>query len=171
MTCIRFDRPSTTSDQDRSDLLATFDRAARAGEDAALARLSEAAPPALGLDVILAYRADEERRVLAISFGHGIDMPTYHALGALAYGEFICGRIARDRRMAVIAEIGDSTDPACAACKRIGIQAYVGVPLLRGVAGISGIVGFGSLTRTRFSEADVDLFVALAERIRVLRAA
>lgn len=170
MTCVRFDRPSTTSFEDRSSLLAAFEGAlTRSGENAALACLAETAPPTLGLDVIIAYQADDARRILTLSFGHGMEMRTYHALGSLAYGEFLFGRVARDRRVAVVADIGESTDPACAAGKKLGMHAYVGAPLLGEEAGLHGIVCFGSRKHTRFREADVELFTTMAQRLAAAR--
>lgn len=170
MTCVRFDRPSTTSIEDRSTLFAAFDRALiRSGENAALACLAETAPPTLGLDVIIAYQAQDARRTLTMSFGHGLEMRTCHALGSVAYGEFLFGRVARDRRMAVVAGIGDSTDPACAACKKLGLHAYVGAPLIGANDALSGVLCFGSRKHTRFREADVELFTAIAQRLAAIR--
>jgi GAF domain-containing protein len=127
------------------------------------------APARLGLDVCFTYRADPERGRLHVLHVRGLDPVMRDALDGLAFGEFLCGRVARDRRQVVMREIGVSTDPACAAARKLHLGSYCGFPMIAPDGRLFGIAAFGSRSRRWFHDDEVAMFAELAVEIGLRR--
>lgn len=120
---------------------------------------------ALGVCIAMYHSADEEARVLRLEHQVGLPPEAGRAPGPLPYGSLLCGRVA-DTRQPVVAEgaLG-SPDPGTAACKRLGVRAYAGYPLLDAGGRLLGVVAFASTTREAFMPGDLDCLATAARHV------
>src|SRR5262249_15651229 len=72
-------------------------------------------------------------------------------ISTLAFGQAVCGTVARERRPIAASFIQESHDPTVQLVKGYGIRAYACSPLLVGER-LLGTLSFASRTRARFDE-------------------
>lgn len=120
----------------------------------------------LGLDVYFNYLLDEERQQLHLSFCGGIDEETARAIEWLDLGCAICGIVAQQRRQIAQFDLQHSTDPQAALVRSLGLRAYSCQPLVA-QGKLFGTLGFGSLSRSRFTPAELGLFQAICDQIAI----
>ncbi|QHL90439.1 GAF domain-containing protein [Sphingomonas changnyeongensis] len=161
---------SRSTATERARLVELLTAAPAALDESALIDLLFAQAPArLGLDVCFTYRADLDRQMLHVLCVRGLDPVMRDALDGLAFGEFLCGRVARDRRPVVMRDIGHSTDPACAAARKLSLGSYCGFPMIAPDGKLFGVAAFASRSRRWFHDDEVAMFSDLAAEIGLRR--
>jgi PAS domain S-box-containing protein len=118
----------------------------------------------LGWDVFVNFMADEEAAVLHMNACAGIPEDAVRRMQSLDYGVAVCGCVARDRQRIIAEDIFHSDDPRTAMVKSFGVQAYCCHPILA-QGRLLGTLSFGSRTRPRFTEREVEMMRAVADQV------
>ena len=112
---------------------------------------------------------------LELEAAGGLDDDQRRAFRHIAFGQYLCGRVAQTRQAIVLDNIDQSTDPAAAGVKAMGIRSYAGLPLAA-QGKLFGTLAFGSIA-PRFDDADIELiklisdqFAATLDRTQLVKA-
>jgi sigma-B regulation protein RsbU (phosphoserine phosphatase) len=106
----------------------------------------------------------EESQMLVARAASGLEEEIYQNV-QVPIGHGFAGRIASGRRPVMLGRVNSGT-VANPILWQKGIQAMLGVPLTSGDA-VIGVLHVGSLTKRRFTPAEVDLLGVVAERVVV----
>ncbi|MDX2232269.1 MAG: PAS domain-containing protein [Leptolyngbyaceae cyanobacterium bins.349] len=130
--------------------------------DALFAKLK----PMIGLDVYINYWLDAERQQLQLMFYAGLPEATARDIEWLEIDCAVCGTVAQQRSQIVQSDVQNSTDPKAELIKTLGLTAYSCQPLVA-QGKLFGTLGFGSRSRTKFTDAETRLFQALCDQIAI----
>jgi two-component system sensor kinase FixL len=135
------------------------------------------APEDLGIETCMAFDADAASRRLHLRHSHGISAKSLPRLRELAFGDFLSGRVAREERAIILSDIQSMDDPAFEIAKAGKLETFAGFPLFSETGDISGVLAFGSRSRTAFGTQDmsllsaiVDMYATVVRRMRTKRA-
>ena len=120
----------------------------------------------LGCDVFFNYLVDEQSNLLHLNACAGIDDKARVTMEWLEFGVAVCGCVARDGTRIVAENIPESDDARTKLVASFGVQAYACHPLAAG-GRLIGTLSFGSRTKTRFSDDDLQLMQAVANHIAI----
>ena len=84
----------------------------------------------------------------------------------LDYGVAVCGCVARDRQRIIAEDVSHSDDPRTALVRSFGVQAYCCHPILA-QGRLLGTLSFGTRTRPRFTESEVELMRTVTDQVAV----
>jgi signal transduction histidine kinase/ActR/RegA family two-component response regulator len=120
----------------------------------------------INLDVYFNYWLDEGQQQLHLLFYGGISDEIAKSIEWLDVGCAVCGTVAQQRRQIVQFDLQHSTDPKTKLIRDLGLTAYSCQPLVA-QGKLFGTLGFGSRSRTRFTEAETSLFQTLCDQIAI----
>jgi len=129
----------------------------------------------LGCHVFFNFLLDDENGCLRLNAFAGIPKEAGKSIERLDCGVAVCGCVARDGSRVVVEDIFNNPDPRTDLVRSYGVQAYACNPLLSHGGKVIGTLSFGSRTKTRFADDELDLMRTIAdlvanamERIRLL---
>ncbi len=120
----------------------------------------------LNCDCFFNFIADEEADKLRLNAYAGIPAETAEGIKWLEYGVAICGCAARDGCRIISENIQENGDARAALVRSFGVQAYACHPLTVGPKTI-GTLSFGTRTRTRFAEDEIEMMRTIAGQVSV----
>jgi signal transduction histidine kinase len=85
----------------------------------------------------------------------------------LDIGKGICGSVARDGSRFAVEHVQSGSDPRTELLKGYGVRAYVCQPLLSTGGSVIGTMSFGTRTRDRFSDEELDLMKTVSDHIAI----
>ncbi|HEY3352825.1 MAG TPA: ATP-binding protein [Polyangia bacterium] len=118
----------------------------------------------LACQVFFNYLVDDAAGRLHLSSWAGIPDEEARKLEWLAFGEAVCGCVARDRRRIVAEDLANSTGPPTSLVKSYALQAYACHPLLA-QGRLLGTLSFGTRTRARFAAEELALMQTVADQV------
>jgi PAS domain S-box-containing protein len=118
----------------------------------------------IGAKYYFNYSYDEAKPAfLTLESSAGLE-PSHQAdFHRVEIGRSIFGRVAASRRPLVIENVDSSDDEPTAPLRKLGVTAFVGVPL-SAHGSLFGAIGFASISGSGFPEADVELLKVLADQ-------
>ena len=84
----------------------------------------------------------------------------------LEFGTALCGCAAREGQRVVAEDIQHTEEPRAALVRSFGIQAYAAFPLIA-QGRVIGTLSFGTRTRPRLTEQELDLLRAVADQVAI----
>jgi signal transduction histidine kinase/PAS domain-containing protein len=120
----------------------------------------------LSCDCFFNYIADNKTGKLRLNAYAGIPDDAAKGISWLEYGSAICGCAARDGCRIVSEDVQQNGDMRATLVRSFGIQAYACHPLQIGME-IIGTLSFGTRTRTKFDEDELDLMKTVAGQVSV----
>ena len=118
----------------------------------------------LGMELFFKFLVSEDEERLILQASGGIDDATVRRLQQADITESISGVVARQRRAVVVEDVQNSTDPAAALIRSLGLTAYACHPLLaRGR--LVGTLGFGTRSRIHFNPDELDLLRTVSDQV------
>ena len=120
----------------------------------------------LECDVFFNYLVDEEKGCLHLNASAGIPEEEAQKIEWLDYGVAVCGCAALESRRIIAENIFETPDPGTDLVKGYGVQAYACHPLMIDGSSI-GTLSFGTNSRTRFADEELDLMKAVADQIAI----
>ncbi|MDY3553442.1 response regulator [Gemmata sp. JC717] len=121
-----------------------------------MADLFAALAPALALSHYFNYAPAADGSGLELVACGGVPSGTADAIRRLDSGQALCGLVASTRKAVIASDIQSSEDPRAQLVKGFGVRAYACHPLIAGDR-LLGTLSFGTNTRDRFSDGDVDV--------------
>ena len=112
------------------------------------------------------FLADEHSGRLHLNACAGIPAEEAAAIEWLDYGQAVCGCAAQDSCRIVVEDVLNGDDPRTGLIRRYGIQAYACHPL-RSRGHTLGTLSFGTRTRTRFADDELELMAAVADQVAI----
>lgn len=103
---------------------------------------------------------DGEQRMHLNAF-HGVSKKITSTIEYLDFGASVCGCVARDSARIIIDDVQNTADHRTELIRSFGIKAYACHPLMYQGQTI-GTLSFGTKSRTRFSEKDLDLMLSVS---------
>jgi PAS domain S-box-containing protein len=134
--------------------------------DAMLRGLFEKIGRHFGLDCYFCFLANEAGDALRLVSCAGVPGVSAAAFPPLPFGEAVCGVVASRGRPMVVERVQESDDPMIRLIKEFGIDAYVCNPLRIGDR-LLGTLSFGSRTRGRFDEAELEFLQTICHYVTV----
>jgi PAS domain S-box-containing protein len=131
-----------------------------------LKRLFDRIAGPLALDVFFHYSVEGDALVLAASGGLSASGVT--AMRHLAYGQAVCGLVARDRRVTVLDDVAEADPEQTAGLRGEGVRAYACTPLMAGDR-LLGTLGFGRRTARPFTHDDLELIATLCHYVAIAK--
>jgi PAS domain S-box-containing protein len=120
----------------------------------------------LECDVFFNYLVDEGKGSLHLNAYAGIPEGEARNIEWLDYGVAVCGCAALESRRIIAENIMETSDPKTDMVKSYGVQAYACHPLM--VEGLSiGTLSFGTNSRTKFADEELELMKAVADQISI----
>jgi GAF domain-containing protein len=116
--------------------------------------------------VFFNYLVDEASGRLRLNACAGIPDETARQIQWLDYGGTVCGCVARDGQPIVAEQIQTGADPRTELVRSFGIQAYACHPLLDRNQ-VIGTLSFGSRTKPRFAQDELDLMRTVADQVAI----
>lgn len=120
----------------------------------------------LDCHVFFNYLVDTSGDSLQLNAYAGITPETADAIHTLAFGEAVCGSVARDGCRIVSEHIPTLDDSRIDLVKSFGVRAYACHPIKQGET-ILGTLSFGSKTRDTFTEDDLTLMKRMADQMAI----
>ncbi|MCE5185259.1 MAG: PocR ligand-binding domain-containing protein [Planctomycetaceae bacterium] len=118
----------------------------------------------LDCQVFVNYLVDEAAGRLHLNASGGLPEKMARAIEWLDFGSAICGRVAQSGQRIVAEEIQQSCDERADLVRSIGIRAYACHPILA-QGKVLGTVSFGTRTRGRFSEDDLEMMKTVTDQV------
>ncbi len=120
----------------------------------------------LECDVFFNYLVDEEKECLHLNAYSGIPEEEARKIEWLDYGVAVCGCAALESRRIISENIFETQDPRTDLVMKYGVQAYACHPLM--IEGMSiGTLSFGTGSRTKFTDDELELMKAVADQIAI----
>lgn len=107
------------------------------------------------------------RRCLRLNAYAGIPAETAKAIEVLEYGTAVCGTVAMSGKRIIKECVQDSDEAVVSLVKSFGVNAYACHPMLSPTGNILGTLSFGTKTRERFKEDELELMKTMANQIAV----
>jgi PAS domain S-box-containing protein len=118
----------------------------------------------LELDLYLHFQVAPAEPTLVLAACHGITEAQQARLTPLRLGDAVCGRVALERRAAVLADVQASGEERSARVRATGVQAYACHPLVAH-GELLGTLSFGSRRRSSFGADEVALMRAVCDLV------
>ena len=115
------------------------------------------------LDLALHYRASRDGRTLVLGAAHGLGAGARARVARLPSGAAGSGALAPDREPSACAEAPEE-GPLAAVLRELGVQAFCAVPLAPSAV-LLGTLVFGSRTRDRFEQEELEFLRTLSHQI------
>jgi len=112
------------------------------------------------------FLVDEEASRLHLNASAGIPEDEARRIEWLDYGVAVCGCAALEESRIIAEDIANTPDPRTELIRSYGIQAYCCHPLLA-QGRVIGTLSFGTRTRPRFSQYDIDLMKTVADQVAI----
>jgi two-component system, LuxR family, sensor kinase FixL len=135
--------------------------------DAVLRPLFRSLSKEFGLDVSFSYVVDDDGLHLASCFG--IPEAARARLARPAFGEAVCGTVAQTHQAMYVTDVQASDEPELQPIKKLGIRAYICLPLVATEGRLFGMLSFGSRQQDRLSEGDLAFLRTVARYLAVVR--
>lgn len=111
------------------------------------------------------FMVDESRPgLLVLENSAGLTRAQRQAFEHIRFGEYLCGKVARDRQPIVLEDMQLSTDDSAAGVRGLGARAYAGVPLVAH-GRLIGTLAYCITDAPRFSGEHVALIKTVADQI------
>ncbi|WP_211293217.1 ATP-binding protein [Brunnivagina elsteri] len=120
----------------------------------------------IGLDCYFNYLADETQQVLHLASYKGVDEEFANQVMMLDFKQGVCGKSATERHLIALEDVQKSTIPETDCIRSLGITAFASYPLIAG-GKLFGTLGFGSVTRSRFSQNEIGMMQAVCDQIAI----
>jgi PAS domain S-box-containing protein len=120
----------------------------------------------LQCDAFFNYLLDDESGRLRLNSCAGVDTESARSIEWLDFGSHVCGCAARDQARIVAENIAENPDPRTRLVASLGIQAYACHPLIAS-GRLIGTLSFGSRTKRRFSDEDLELMRVVTSHIAI----
>lgn len=120
----------------------------------------------IGLDCYFNYLADEPKQQLHLASYSGVSEAVAIDISVLNFNQAICGTVAAQRQLIAIEDVQNSCDPKTELIQGLKITAYASYPLIA-QGRLYGTLGFGSRTRTKFSQNEIGMMQAVCDLIAV----
>jgi len=117
-----------------------------------------------GIDLYASFSANPAARTLRLAASRGLSPAEQDELATVAYGEAVCGAVAERGTPVVVSDVQRSVDPMVDWLRRAGVAAYVSYPLTAG-GRLLGTLAFGSRTRTRLADDELEFLGTLAHYV------
>lgn len=117
-------------------------------------------------DVFFNYLVDDEKKRMKLNAYCGIPQETAKEIEWLDYGVAICGTVARDGYRIVAENVLETPEPRTDLVGSFGIKAYACYPLFSS-GRVIGTLSFGTRTRIRFAEDELELMKTVADQVAV----
>lgn len=121
----------------------------------------------LGIDVYFHYLATGDG--MLVLEGSGGLTPEQEALGRqLAFGQAVCGCVARDREPRLVENVLASDDPMTEFIRMVGLDSYACTPLVHGET-LIGTLGFGRRGPVPFTPSELQFLRTICSYVAVAR--
>ncbi|NJL62966.1 MAG: PAS domain S-box protein [Methylacidiphilales bacterium] len=120
----------------------------------------------IGLDCYFNYLADENQQVLHLASYKGVDQEFANQVMILNFNQGVCGKAAAERQLIALENVQKLITPESDRIRSLGITAFASYPLIAG-GNLFGTLGFGSLTRLRFSQNEIGMMQAVCDQIAI----
>ncbi len=118
--------------------------------------LFAALAPALALSHYFNYAPTPDGAGLELVACAGVPVGAVDAIRRLDNQEALCGLVATTRKAVIATDVQSSGEPRAQRVKAFGVRAYACHPLIAGDR-LLGTLSFGTMTRDRFSDGDIDV--------------
>lgn len=141
------------------------------GEAQALLRRGfDAVAAEIGAEVYFNYlvKEDDPNR-LSLSASGGLDAAGEAEFADISIGQYLCGRVARERRPLILSALRDlavldhDLVDKSSGVRELGLQCYAGFPLLA-QGQLLGTIAFGSTTKEAFAPQDIELLTTISSQ-------
>jgi PAS domain S-box-containing protein len=120
----------------------------------------------IGLDCYFNYLADETQQVLHLASYKGVDEEFANQVMILNFQQGVCGKAATERHLIALEDVQKLTTPETDRIRSLGITAFASYPLIAG-GKLFGTLGFGSFTRSHFSQNEIGMMQAVCDQIAI----
>lgn len=120
----------------------------------------------IGLDCYFNYLVDEPKQKLHLASYSGVTEAVATNINVLYFNEAICGTVAAERQFIALEDVQNSTDPKTELIRDLEITAFASYPLIA-QGQLYGTLGFGSRSRTKFSQNEIGMMQAVCDQIAV----
>ncbi|MCW5314496.1 PAS domain S-box protein [Nostoc sp. KVJ3] len=120
----------------------------------------------IGLDVYFNYLVEDNSQIMRLESYSGISQELAKEIESLAYGEAVCGTVAKERCAIALENVQQSIDPKTELIRSLGITAYYSYPLIAQER-LLGTLSFGSRTRFSFTETQKGMMQAICDQIAI----
>jgi signal transduction histidine kinase/CheY-like chemotaxis protein len=120
----------------------------------------------LDCQMYLNYLGEESAERLRLNISSGLTEEMACELEWLDPSSSVCGQTIQSRKRVIVEDISNSSDPKHNLLKKCEIQAFCCYPLF--VQGwILGTLAFGTKTRSKFNEADLEVIRVVSDQISI----
>jgi PAS domain S-box-containing protein len=134
--------------------------------DAMMRGLFARLAPHFGLDAYFNFMVTEAGDALRLESCLGIPEAAADSIRRLAFGQAVCGAVARSRQPITATGIQQSDDPRVQLVKGFGLRVYACNPLLAG-GRLLGTLSFGSRTRDTFDADELEFLRTVRRYVTV----
>ena len=120
----------------------------------------------LHCDAFFNFLVDEETGRLHLNTCAGIPEETMKQIEWLDLGVAVCGCAAQDHCRIVVEDVQNASDPRTDLVRPFGVQAYACHPLMNQDR-VIGTLSFGSRSKTRFTDDELDLMKTIADHVAI----
>jgi PAS domain S-box-containing protein len=120
----------------------------------------------IGLDCYFNYLVDEPKKKLHLASYTGVSEAVVTSIIDLDYNQAVCGTVAAERHFIAIEDIQNCDNPKTDLIRRLELTAFASYPLIA-QGQLFGTLGFGSRTRTKFSQNEIGMMQAVCDLIAV----
>ncbi|BAZ38289.1 multi-sensor hybrid histidine kinase [Calothrix sp. NIES-4101] len=120
----------------------------------------------IGLDCYFNFLVDETQQKLHLASYQGVSEEFANQVTTLQFNQGICGKAAINRRFLTLENVQNSTAPETDLIRSLGITAFASYPLISG-GQLFGTLGFGSLTKLRFTQNEIGMMQAVCDQIAI----
>ncbi|MDB6077831.1 MAG: chemotaxis protein methyltransferase CheR, partial [Akkermansiaceae bacterium] len=118
----------------------------------------------LRIDAYFNFMIDEVEQSLALKSIRGIEEEHLPRLQRIAFGQAVCGNVAKFRQSIIACDVQTSGDPRVELVKSMGIRAYASYPLLAG-SELLGTLSFASRSRDDFTGSDLEFMQTISHYV------
>ncbi|RUT06630.1 hypothetical protein DSM106972_028870 [Dulcicalothrix desertica PCC 7102] len=120
----------------------------------------------IGLDCYFNYLVDEPKQKLHLASYSGVTETVATNINVLHFNEAICGTVAAERQFIALEDVQNSTNPKTELIRDLEITAFASYPLIA-QGQLYGTLGFGSRSRTKFSQNEIGMMQAVCDQIAI----
>ncbi|GJD22003.1 two-component hybrid sensor and regulator [Rivularia sp. IAM M-261] len=120
----------------------------------------------IGLDCYFNYLVDEPKQKLHLASYSGVTEAVATNINVLHFNEAICGTVAAERQFIALEDVQNSTNQKTQLIRDLEITAFASYPLIA-QGQLYGTLGFGSRSRTKFSQNEIGMMQAVCDQIAI----
>ncbi len=120
----------------------------------------------IGLDCYFNYLVDEPKQKLHLASYSGVTEAVATNINVLHFNEAICGTVAAQRQFIALEDVHNTTNLKTELIRDLEITAFASYPLIA-QGQLYGTLGFGSRSRTKFSQNEIGMMQAVCDQIAV----